>query len=274
MTAPGRLGAIHVHSDFSHDGKDPLEQLRDFALEHGITFIGLTDHAEDLDRARWTAYVERCAELSDERATLIPGLEWRFAGLTGLHLLALGLTRWIEPATPSEFIRLTRGVAGLTIVAHPILAHYRVPEEVAAGIDAVEVWNASYNTRYLPDPRAVRLLRRIRRSRPEVVGTAGLDQHDSRNDRETRVLVHDATGDPLAALRAGRFTNVGRLLRFDARDGFTTAALGALTAARWAFDGIERVQDLLARTARRVRRGGRGPESAASSAARGARRPE
>lgn len=274
MTTPGRMGAIHVHSDYSHDGKDSLVRLRDFALERGIAFIGLTDHAEDLDEALWAELVARCAEVSDERTTLIPGLEWRFAGYTGLHLLALGLTRWIEPQTPSEFIRLTRGVAGLTIVAHPILADYSVPEEVAAGIDAVEVWNASYNTRYLPDPRAVRLLRRIRHQRPEVVGTAGLDQHDSRNDRETRVLLHDASGDALAALRAGHFTNVGRLLRFDARDGFSAAGLGALTAARWTLDGVERVQDRLARAARRLRHGGPGPEPAASARAREARRPE
>ena len=56
-------------------------------------------------------------------------------------------------------------------------------------IDAVEVWNASYNTRYLPDPRAIALLHVVQRTRPAVVGVAGLDQHDAGNDRRTRVVL-------------------------------------------------------------------------------------
>src|SRR5919108_681346 len=189
MSANGHLGIIHVHSDYSRDGLDPLEQLRDWGLERGLAFIGLTDHAEDFDEELFGAYATRCRELSDDRLRLIPGLEFRFAGYRGLHLLALDLTRWITPVTPAEFISQSQGAAGCTILAHPVLADYRVPDAVLDGIDAVEVWNASYNTRYLPDPRAIRLLHAVRRIRPEVVGTVGLDQHDRRNDREVRVLV-------------------------------------------------------------------------------------
>ena len=48
MSAPGCVGVVHVHSDYSADGRDSLEQLRAFALERGIAFIGLTDHAEHM----------------------------------------------------------------------------------------------------------------------------------------------------------------------------------------------------------------------------------
>jgi len=236
-----RIGVVHMHSDYSHDGLDSLERLREFALERGIAFVGLTDHAEDLTPERFEQYVAHCRRLSDDRVQLIPGLEYRFAGFTGLHLLALGLAHWIAPRTPEEFVDAAREAARFTIVAHPVLARYRIPAEVAAGIDAVEIWNASYNLRYLPDVRAIRLLHALRRMRPDLVGTAGLDQHDSRNDRGTRVVVRGG-GDPLAALKAGRFTNVGGFIRLDPAVSLGAVRLGVLTVLRWMLDAVERVQ--------------------------------
>lgn len=248
--ADAYVGAIHVHSSYSHDGRDTPERLRDVAVGRGIGFVGLTDHAEDLRADEWKAYVEHCAAVSDPAVRIIPGLEFRFAGYTGLHLLALGLSRWIEPRSPAEFIVQASEAARFTIVAHPVLADYRVPDVVRAGIDAVEVWNASYNTRWLPDPRAIRLLHDIRRDRPEVVGTAGLDQHDASNDRETRVLLAGAEEDPLGALRAGRFVNAGRTMHFAATVPIRGARLAMLGAVRWAFDRVERVQERAARARR------------------------
>lgn len=248
------VGAIHVHSSYSHDGRDTPERLRDLAAERGIAFVGLTDHAEDLHADEWEAYVEHCAAASDQAVRIIPGLEFRFAGYTGLHLLALGLSRWIEPRSPEEFIGRAREAARFTIVAHPVLADYRVPNVVRAGIDAVEVWNASYNTRWLPDPRAIRLLHEIRRDRPEVVGTAGLDQHDAANDRETRVLLASTEDDPLGALRAGRFVNAGRTMRFAATVPIRGPRLAMLGAVRWAFDRVERLQERAAIARRSARR--------------------
>ena len=236
------IGIIHVHSDYSSDGRDSLETLRAFALARNISWIGLTDHAEDFTRERFAEYVEKCLRLSDHRVRLIPGLEYRFAGFTGLHLLALGLTRWMNPATPEDFIRETRLAAQLTIAAHPCLFDYQLPVAVADGIDAIEVWNASYNTRFLPDPRAIRLLHACRAKRTEIVGTAGLDQHDSRNDRETRVLVAADEMDPLGALKAGRFVNVGRTMRLDPAVSLARLQLVALTLARWSLYLVERVQ--------------------------------
>ena len=245
------IGAIHVHSDYSHDGHDPLAALRDFALEHGIGFLGLTDHAEDFDAEVFARFLAECRSCSDETVRLIPGLEFRFAGHPGLHLLALGLTEWIEPHTPEEFVRLTRGRAGLTIAAHPRLFRYRLPDVVARGIDAIEIWNAVYNTRYLPDPRAIRLLQQVRRERPEVVGTAGLDQHDAANDRQTRVLLYRPDEDPLAGLRAGRFTNIGRTMRVAAAADWGPVRLGMLVGLRAVYDRIERIQERVAKAMKR-----------------------
>ncbi|MEO8199500.1 MAG: PHP domain-containing protein [Gemmatimonadota bacterium] len=233
----GRVGIIHVHSDYSHDGRDSLEKVSEFARERAIAFVGLTDHAEDMTPDVYREYKARCAALSDDSVALIPGLEYRFPGYPGLHLLALGLDRMIEPGTPEEFCSQASGLARFTIAAHPVLPQYQIPLSVGNSIDAIEVWNAAYNTRFLPDPRAIRLYHDLREHRPALVATTGLDQHDCRNDRETRVILDDPRAtDPLAELKAGRFINRGRTMQFDSRASFSGAGLAALSTARWSLD--------------------------------------
>jgi hypothetical protein len=87
----------------------------------------------------------------------------------------------------------------------------------------------------------------LRRTRPEVVGTAGLDQHDRRNDRQTRVVLHSNDGDVVDELKAGRFSNLGATLRLDSIASMPLTHFGALSVARLALNGIERVQERLAR---------------------------
>ena len=242
-----RTGIVHIHSSYSHDGRDTLEELRAFATARGIGFIAMSDHAEDFTSTRFAKFVRHCSSVSDSRLMVIPGLEYRFPGLPGLHLLAFGLRDWITPRTPEEFIAQATPRCGMTVLAHPVLARHQVPETVSAGIQAVEVWNAAYNTRYLPDPRSVEIVHQIRRRRPEVVAMAGLDQHDARNDRELRVVLDRASDDPLAELRAGRFRNVGRTLQFDAAASCRPSRLRALTRARWVLDQVNRLHERVAR---------------------------
>ncbi len=246
-------GAIHMHSNYSHDGRDSLETLRSTCVERGIGFVGMTDHAEDLTPRSFEDYRRRCAELSGSGFAMIPGLEYRFAGSKGLHLLALGLAEWIEPRTPAEFFEQTRGRAGLTILAHPVLAHHRIPDVVLDNIDAIEIWNGTYNTRYLPDPKAMRMVQALGRRRPEVVATVGLDQHDSRNDRELRVVLPSPSPDPLGELKAGRFENLGRTMRLDSRALLPPVRLAALSAVRGVYDVVERTQDRALHIIDRVR---------------------
>jgi PHP domain len=256
MNSRGGTGVVHVHSDYSHDGHDSLSRLHEFARERGLGFVGLTDHAEDLGPDVFQRYVRDCQKHSHDDVRLVPGLEFRFEGFPGLHLLALGLRAWIEPATPDAFIELAPRVAGLTIVAHPMLARYRLPESVTRNIDAIEVWNAAYDTRYLPDPRAFGLLQQIRRQRPELVAIAGLDQHDASNDRGTRVVLHRPSDDPIAELRAGRFANRGQTLRFASHPEWGPVRLGGLSALRQGLRLVERVHDEALRFRRR--RGAKG----------------
>lgn len=247
------LGAFHMHSDYSHDGLDSLEQLREASLSRGIGWVGLTDHAEDLDEEVFGEYVKHCAALSDDDFRYLPGLEFRFHGLRGMHLLALGVHRWMTPTTPAEFFDQAADAAQFTVLAHPVLCKYKPPQVVRDRIDAIEVWNTNYNTRYLPDPRAMDLYQEIAARRPEVVATVGLDQHDSRNDREVRTQFDgESVRDPIAALRAGAYTNVGRGMSFDSRATLPPKAMRSLRVRRRAIDTVNRVHDRVMHAVRRL----------------------
>jgi hypothetical protein len=123
---------------------------------------------------------------------------------------------------------------------------------VATRVDAIEVWNTQYNTRYLPDPRAIELLQRVRRTRPEVVGFAGLDQHNAANDRGARVVLAGPDPEPLGTLRAGRFRNRGKLLGFRPDVRWGSARLGLLRAVRAGLDSVSAWQDRRALERRRA----------------------
>ena len=74
-------GALHVHSDYSHDGRDTLEGVRAWAVRAGIGFVGMTEHAEDLDSPTWARYRAHCDRLSDEKVRLIATRKEREAAL-------------------------------------------------------------------------------------------------------------------------------------------------------------------------------------------------
>jgi hypothetical protein len=230
------VGAIHIHSDYSHDSADPLELVRDRALERGLQFLGMTEHAEDLIPEVWREYQAHCTAVSSPDITVIPGLEFRFPQHPGLHLFALGVRDWIAPNTIEDFFTMTRENAAMTVLAHPVLAKYRIPPLVLEKIDGIEIWNGHYNTPYLPDPRVMRLVQTVRTSRRQVVGTVGLDQHDSSIDRRLRVVLPARVPDPLAELKRGRFFNLGTGMQIDAQVTTPSHTLRALTVRRKILD--------------------------------------
>lgn len=245
------LGAFHMHSDYSHDGLDSLEQLREVSIERGIGWVGLTDHAEDLDDDIYAEYVKHCASLSDSMFAYLPGLEFRFAGYRGMHLLALGTRGWYAPKTPEDFFAWASENAQFTVLAHPGTCRYAPASIVRDRIDAVEVWNAGYNTRYIPDPRAIDLYRSIAAQRPDVVATVGLDQHDSSNDRGVRT-VFEADTDPVQQLRSATFTSMGRNLTLDSRATLPPSVIARLRVQRRLLDLVNRTHDRLVFSARRM----------------------
>lgn len=237
------IGIVHVHTRYSHDGKDAIPDLAAWARERGIRFVGITDHAEDLTEERWRELVAECSAHSDPSLVLHPGLEFRFHGYTGVHLLALGLTRWIAPTTPAEFIAATRGCTALTIGAHPVIWRTPCPDDVLDQLDAIEVWNGGYNTRFLPDPKAMAVVRALRERGRPTVATIGPDQHDRRRDHELRIVVAGSPADALREIRSGRFINRRRAIRISSDASMSMPNRALLASARVALDVARRTRD-------------------------------
>ena len=66
------------------------------------------------------------------------------------------------------------------------------------------------------------------------------------------MLVTAGAQDPLAELKAGRFRNLGQTMQFDSHASLSRGRMRLLTAARYAFDAVERTQDRTVRALRRV----------------------
>lgn len=243
MESRTSIGIVHVHTSYSHDGKDSIADLAAWARDVGIQFVSITDHAEDFDTEKWSALVAECAEHSDQRLHLFPGLEFRFAGFTGVHLLACGLREFISPETPEAFIREATPRCTLTIGAHPVIWRKPCPPDVLASLHAVEVWNGGYNSRFLPDPKAFDMVARLRASGTSTLATVGPDQHDRRKDPHLRIRADAAAPDALDAIRAGRYVSEGMSMRVPSDGNIGFARRAALGVGRLTFDVAKRSRD-------------------------------
>lgn len=232
------LAVLHVHTDWSHDGRDSLAAVAAFAARERLRYVFLTDHAEDFDSARFLAYLQECEAHSTPAHQIVPGLEFRFEGYPGLHLLAVGLRQWISPASPEGFCQAARAHAEFLVMAHPLLTRYQVPESVLGQLHGVEVWNAQYNTRYLPDGKAIAFWSGASQRWPHLIATAGTDQHRLQVEGRVRLRLPVA-GDPFHALREGTFDNQGLTMTFSSRPAWGP---GRLKAIGWLRILLERVK--------------------------------
>ena len=71
-------GIVHIHSSYSHDGENDLDELVSILGRQQLNFALLTEHVEDLSAVDFEHYVERCQSLSTDDLLLVPGLEYTF----------------------------------------------------------------------------------------------------------------------------------------------------------------------------------------------------
>jgi len=195
---------LHTHSDRSHDGRDPVEQLLERAEDAGLDALAVTDH-DAIDAS------QRAAALAPEYGLVgIPGMEVTTAAG---HVLALGVDREIESGLSfGETLGRVHDAGGIAVVPHPYQELRQgvlgtIPEVDIAAADAIEV----YNSRLLTG-RANRQARRLA-ARYDMPITAGSDAHVSEMVGRAITLVDAAepTAESiLAAIQNGRTEIRGR----------------------------------------------------------------
>ena len=207
---------MHVHSMLSYDGQHTLAELASFGRARGYSFIGMTDHSDTFDDDKMKLLVGECERLSDDRFLLIAGLE--FSCEHNLHLIGLGIRHFTSEKDPVALARFIRAQGGLAVVSHPSRYGYKIPPALVGEIDGIEVWNASNDSRFVPDGKVIDMWRGLRRHNRALAAFGGQDLHRITRQRHVRLLLGGDGGEltverVLARLRSGNFTISNRYLR-------------------------------------------------------------
>jgi hypothetical protein len=242
-------GILHVHSRFSYDGEHSLDEIAAFGRRRGYGFICMSEHSDTLDAPSMDAYVAECARVTTDGCVVIPGVE--FSLDTGLHLLGLGIRRFTPAREAHHVAQFIRDEGGVAVVAHPARYCYAVPEELAASISGIEVWNGGYDGRFVPDHRILRLWQRLKTRNPLLLAFGGPDLH--RLTGHSHVKVFLACGaltrdEVMRALREGRFVVANGCFALDARVLPGRARLAAITAVRRLYEILRRARNLVLAT--------------------------
>ncbi|MFP8954058.1 PHP domain-containing protein [Natrialbaceae archaeon A-arb3/5] len=223
---------LHVHSELSYDGRDPVDLILEQAQAVGLDAIAVTDH-DEID-----ASLEAAKRASEYGLVGIPGME--ISSKAG-HILGLGIEESIPPGLSYEStIEAIHEQGGLVVIPHPfqesrhgVMA--RVSRDELADGDAIEI----YNSRLLTG-RANRQAERFARSR-DLPMTAGSDAHISEmvGQAVTRVEADERSVDAiLEAVREGKTSVEGN--RTPWRISFRQAAGGAKRRIRNGMMGLFR----------------------------------
>ena len=242
-------GILHVHSTYSYDGEHSLEEIAAFAGRRGYRFVGMAEHSDTLDDASVAAFVADCARVSSSNCLIIPGIE--FTCRNKLHLLGFGVRSFTGSRDPLQVAGFIRRSGGIAVVAHPIRYGYSLPENLSGSVDGIEVWNAAYDGRFVPNDRSMRLVRSIRREHRSCLAFGGQDLHRLQDHRSVEITVDCdrlESAAVLDAIRRGDF--------IISNPYFTLASRRPIPWLRLAWFGLARRSYLLAKAARDFATGG------------------
>jgi hypothetical protein len=135
------LGDLHMHTTCS-DGQNTYEEMVQTAIKDKLSFMAITDHRTCAD------VIRLCSQ--ETRIKCFPGQE---VSSPGRHLLAINITKYIDPDLPlTKQVQEIHAQGGIAIAAHPNFEdfYYTDSELEDSGIDAQECTNDSKERRPLP----------------------------------------------------------------------------------------------------------------------------
>src|SRR5262249_39089058 len=181
------VGILHVHSNLSYDGQNTLAEIALLAKSRSYQFVAMSEHSDTFDPQKMAYLVDECRRLSDASFLMIPGLE--FTCDNRLHLLALGIERYTDIRNPALVARFVSAQGGLAILSHPSRYRYQVPSGLETLLDGIEVWNAGYDGRFIPNDRSIRLWDSLRVRNKSLRAFGSQDLHAIGDHRHVRVSV-------------------------------------------------------------------------------------
>jgi len=217
-------GALHIHSNFSRDGRWSIAEAAEFFRRRRYQFVCMAEHAEDLDVAKAAALRAECAAHSRGDFLMVPGIEFDCSG--GLHIAGYGCDLLPGCSDPVRTARAIADAGGFAVLAHPRRTNWQCDREVLGAVHAVEVWNVRYDGKLLPRTEGIDFFGAAQVRNSALRAIAGLDLHGPGAFYPVRVRLGVERLDAaavLAGLRGGSYVVQSPLCRFSAR-GF--GALG------------------------------------------------
>ncbi len=205
-------GALHVHSDLSHDGRMSLPAIAEFYRSRGYTFVAMGEHSQDMNAESVAKLVAQCSSLSDGGFCMIPGIEFTCTP-TALHVLGVGVVQLTPESDPVRVAQHIRTNEGFAILAHPSRLEWTFSSELWDAVHAVEVWNVGYDGKYVPRKDALAKFRSIQELHPHLMAIASHDLHQPGGYYEVTVEVDvekPSRSSVLERLRRGEFEVASR----------------------------------------------------------------
>jgi hypothetical protein len=166
--------ACHIHSDWSYDGKWPLEAFAPEFRRRGYRVLMITEHDRGFTEARRLEHRAACAAASAEDLLLVPGIEYSDAA-NQVHVLVWGSVPFVGEGVPTtDLLKAVKAANGVAVLAHPSRRKaWQVFNPTWANhLLGIELWNRKTDG-WAPSQNAMRLLQDT-----ELAPFAGMDFHN------------------------------------------------------------------------------------------------
>jgi hypothetical protein len=175
----GGTGIYHVHSNYSYDGINSLQEIADWARRQGIHFVLLTEHDLGFDQKRFETYQRECSKYSGD-VLLVPGMEYEVIHHNAIvHIGAIGLPVLLDRSILEQgILALVNAIhlqGGLAVLHHPNNIRHVLRQKHVDAFDFVELWNTKFDCDFGPNAQFLRWLKEKNCRGPYLVSA---DIHD------------------------------------------------------------------------------------------------
>ncbi|MDY2587082.1 PHP domain-containing protein [Winogradskyella aquimaris] len=155
-------GILHVHSDFSYDGINSIEEIANWAKSEKIDFVILTEHDNDFNDEKFDSYLEECRKNSNN-IIIVPGIEYSFGKKRHIHINVFGIDQFLNTNNTIEdiprFLKTVKSLNGIAVLNHPKSIVKELGFIDLSSLFGVELWNTKSDFLYSPDPRTYKLVK-------------------------------------------------------------------------------------------------------------------
>ncbi len=166
--------ACHIHSDWSYDGKWPLEKLAEAFSKRGYQVVMMTEHDRGFDEKRRLDHRQACRKASSDQILLLPGIEYSDQA-NCVHTLVWGNVPFVGVDVETEkVLGAVTACQAVAVMAHPSRREawraFRPSWEV--NLLGIEIWNRKTDG-WAPSEDAALLLEKT-----NMLPFVGLDFHE------------------------------------------------------------------------------------------------